>query len=404
MRLKFSGPILVVLLAAPLAGQESAAREPSLAELEAGARRDSNDAAAHYRLAMGYWDRKRWDDVERELGLALVIAPNYPDAHLALGVLPERRGVGYWKDRVKEEGKERVQALWATSASHYRRAFLLNPLVDLRVLGKFQDERGALVVNGQVLLSFTPWWSHELTRSANDFRVGKYQAAFDRLQELMLDRRFGGQDVDVATEVLWFHGLAAAHVRNYDKAIRDFAILTRRRVAIEKDTLHEHEPSPIGSNDYRFILATMLYISGDYDNAIPTFRRALEMDLGLYVAHVQLARMYETRGDLVTALAERRLALDVQQDDPDLLVDLARTLLKAGRFEESREPLAEAARLNPRDARAPYLQATVAEALHDTAGAAEAYARFLSTAPSRFTDQIAAAHDRLTALSGKGIP
>jgi Flp pilus assembly protein TadD len=114
--------------------------------------------------------------------------------------------------------------------------------------------------------------------------------------------------------------------------------------------------------------------------------------------------MYEARGDLEAALSERRFALDVQQDDPDLLVDLARTLLKAGRFEDTREPLAEAARLNPRDARAPYLQATVAEALNDSAAAREAYARFVAIAPSRFADQIAAAHDRLLALSGKETP
>ena len=94
----------------------------------------------------------------------------------------------------------------------------------------------------------------------------------------------------------------------------------------------------------------------------------------------------------------------MQQDDPDLLIDLARTLLKAGRFEETRQPLADAARLNPRDARAPYLQAVVAEALQDSASAREAYARFVSIAPSRFADQIAAAHDRLNALSGRTMP
>ncbi|MEO8138449.1 MAG: tetratricopeptide repeat protein [Gemmatimonadota bacterium] len=403
MRLSLTGPTLVLLLATPLAAQDSPSREPSLAELEAAARQDSNDAVAHYRLAMGYWDKKRWDDVERELGQALVIAPNYADAHLAFGVLPARRGEGYWKDRIKKEGIDRIRAVYYESQSHYRRAFLLNPLVDLRVVGKF-EEWGEFNLGGSLIFTLAPWWSHELVRSANEFREGRYQKAYDQLHRLMHDPRFGGQDVNVASDVLWFHGLAAAHVKNYDKAIRDFVILTGRSIAVERDTLHRTDQLPMRSNDYRFILATMLYISGDYDDAIPTFHRALEVDLGLYVAHTQLARMYEARGDLETALAERRLALDVQQDDPDLLIDLARTLLKAGRFEETRDPLADAARLNPRDARAPYLQATVAEALHDTAGASEAYSRFVAIAPSRFSDQIAAAHDRLLALSAKGTP
>jgi len=403
VRLTLSGQILALLLATPLAGQESGTHGQSLAELQATATRDSNDAVALYRLAMGYWDKKKWDDAERILGEALVVAPNYADAHLALGVLPGRRGDGYWKDRVRKQGIEKVREVLQTSFSHYRRAFLLNPLVDLGVMSKFEDV-GDVNYGGALVFSFAPWWLHDLTKSANELREGRYEKAFERLQELAHDRRFGGEDVDVATDVLWLHGLAAAHVKHYDVAVRDFAILTGRSVAIERDTLHPHSGSPMRSNDYRFILATMLYLSGQYDKAIPTFRRALEVDLGLYVAHVQLARMYETQGDLEAALTERRLALDVQQDDPDLLIDLARTLLKAGRFDETRQPLADAARLNPRDARAPYLQAVVAEALQDSASAREAYARFVSIAPSRFADQIAAAHDRLNALTGRTMP
>ncbi len=417
VRLTFSGPILVLLLATPLAAQESGSHAPSLAELQATATRDSNDAVALYRLAMGYWGREKWDDAERMLGQALKVAPNYADAHLALGVLPGRRGDGYWKDRIKREGIEKVREEIHQSFSHYRRAFLLNPLVDLGVLSKF-EESGEISYGGAFVFSFAPWWMHDLTKSANELREGQYDTTFERLQELAHDRRFGGEDIDVASDVLWLHGLAAAHVKNYDMAVRDFAILTGRSVAMERDTLRAERVSPMQSNDYRFILATMLYLAGRYDQAIPTFRRALEVDLGLYVAHVQLARMYETRGDLEAALAERRLALDVQQDDPDLLIDLARTLLKTGRFEETRQPLADAARLNPRDARAPYLQAVLRQAreanprnvraLHvlgivssqvgSTDEAREALTRFLAMAPSRFSEQKAEATRRLQEL------
>lgn len=388
----------------PIYAQASGDRELSVPQLESLARQDSNDAMAHYRLAMGYWDRKRWDDAERTLKEALVVAPSYPEAHLALGVLPERRGAGYWKARVKKDGEERVRVVLLEGESHFRRAFLLNPLVDLRVLGKFEEEEtGFHTVRGRLYLVLAPWWSRELTKSANEFREGRYQKAFERLQELMQDKRFGGQDVDVASPVLWFHGLAAAHLGNYDAAVRDFAVLTGRSLRIEQDTTFAAQ-GPLQSNDYRFLLATMLYLSGRYHQAIPTFRRALEVDLGLYVAHVQLARMYETQGALEEALRERRLALDVQQDDPDLLIELAATLLKAGRTVEAREPLADAARVNPRDARAPYLQGVIAEALHDSAGARDAYTQFLAIAPSRFAAQRREAGERLGALSREGAP
>ena len=389
------------------AGRPAASQEPSapvsLDSLLQRARRDSNDALAHYQLAMAYWDRKKWDEAERALREALLVAPSYADAHLALGLMAQRRGAGYWKDRAAQEGEEKVRTRLLEYEGHYRRAFLLNPMVDLRLLGKFEDQHAGIYLGGRLMLDMTPWWSHELTKSANEFREARYQKAFDRLQELMQDKRFGGEDVNVASPVLWFHGLAAAHLDKFDVAIRDFAVLTGRSLSFEQDTTHAPEGS-MRSNDYRFLLATMLYLAGRYNQAIPTFRRVLELDLGLYSGHVQLARMYEAQGDLESALQERRLALDVQQDDPDLLIDLAATLLKAGRMEDAQEPLSQAARFNPHDARVPYLQGAIAEQLDDSAGAREAYARFIAIAPSRFTSQIKDAGERLAALSGQGRP
>jgi tetratricopeptide (TPR) repeat protein len=352
---------------------------------------------------MAYWDRKKWDEAEQALRQALIVAPSYAEAHLALGVLPERRSAGYWKDRIKKDGEDKVRTELLESFTHYRWAFLLNPLVDLNVLGKVEERStGFYRIGGQMVVVIAPWWGRELIRAANEFREGQFWEAFQRLDRLAHDGRFGGSGEQAPSDVLWLHGLASAHLARFDDAVRDFAILTGRAVADERDTTATGAGAPLRSNDYRFILATMLYLSGRYDQAIPTFRRALELDLGLYVAHVQLARMHETQGALEDAIRERRLALDVQQDDPDLLVDLAGTLLKAGRTAEARQPLADAARANPRDARAPYLQGVIAEALHDSAGARDAYTRFLAIAPSRFAAQRKEAGDRLSALTREG--
>jgi tetratricopeptide (TPR) repeat protein len=400
--MRFVSAVLIrsVLLAGGLAGQEPSARPLTILELEALARRDSNDAMTHYRLALAYWDKKQWDAAERALHQALVVAPGYADAHLALAILPIQRGEGYWKGRVKVEGEEKVKAAFLESESHYRRAFLLNPLVDLRVLGKFENqELGVYQVGKRMYLVIPPWWSKDLTKSANEFREGRYEKAFEHLSGLVRDKRFGGQDVDVAGPVLWFHGLAAAHLDSFDLAIRDFAILTGRAVADEQDTTRPLDQSvPLRSNDYRFVLATMLYLAGRYNQAIPVFRRVLELDLGQYVAHVQLARMAELGGRLDEALQERRLALDVSQDDPDLLVDLAATLLKAGQPAEAQASLADAAHFNPRDARIPLLQALTAETLDQPDSARAAYERFLAIAPSRFATQIAESRKRLAEL------
>src|SRR5207249_7607853 len=61
-----AGLVLAVLAtAAPLAAQRI--RLPAkLSELETRARQDSNDAAAQYNVALGYWNDKRWDDRSEE--------------------------------------------------------------------------------------------------------------------------------------------------------------------------------------------------------------------------------------------------------------------------------------------------------------------------------------------------
>jgi tetratricopeptide (TPR) repeat protein len=303
-------------------------------------------------------------------------------------MVPIRRGEGYWKERRRREGEERVAEILREYAGYYRRAFLLNPLVDLKVLAKFENERSGFLTtkDGRLVLVLQPWWSEELVRAANEFRETRYQAAYERLNRLAADRRFPGQDTELPDELLWFQGLAAGHVGQFDHAIRNLGILTGRAYAAQEDTTGTEGWLPFVTNDYRYIMATLMYLGNRHDQAIPTFQRALEFDLGLYVAHVQLARICEEQGRLEDALKERRLALDVNPDDPDLLVDLAMTLVKMNRLTESQEPLAQAATRNPRDARVPYLQGKVAHALQRPAEARAGFQRFVAIAPTRFAN------------------
>src|SRR5262245_66632949 len=69
-----------------------------LDELETLARKDSNDAAAHYNVALAYWNAKRWDDAERELRLAESIEPHFAEGWLALCRLPFGQRSERWDD------------------------------------------------------------------------------------------------------------------------------------------------------------------------------------------------------------------------------------------------------------------------------------------------------------------
>jgi tetratricopeptide (TPR) repeat protein len=242
-------------------------------------------------------------------------------------------------------------------------------------------------VAGGRIFHFSIWWANDLEKAVNEFRSGRYDRAYERTARLIADERGGGTDLQAPSPVLWYHGLAAAHLKDYEPAIRDFAILTGRAYAQEQDSTNGNAWVPLVTNDFRYVLATMLYLGGHAGQAVPTFRRVLEVDLAVYSAHVQLARIFEQAGLLDSALVERQLALAVNPEDPDVNVEYAVTLMRAGRLAEATEPLADAARLNPHDARVPYLQGLVADQQRHPEEAREAWRHFLAIAPSRFAAQ-----------------
>lgn len=374
---------LLLALATP-----AAAQRVELADLQARARADSNDPIAHYDLAMGYWEKKQWDNAERALREALSISPSYADAYLALSQLPVKRGKGYWKDIEKSRGDSGVMTEVTTMVNNYRRAFLLNPLVDLRLLGKVDlaERPQFIVVNGRLMFIPAPFWAHDLERAINSLNSGKYDQASLQIEKLVAQKPFLGENKNLPDQLLWWRGLIAAHQDSLGSAVNAFAVLTGRAKAREADTTASAE-SPMRTNDYRFILATLLYLDHRFEHAIPTFRRTLEIDLGLFPAHVQLARMHEERGEMKESLAERQLAVDVSPDNSDLLVDLAASLIKVGRYDDALPPLTEAERLNRRDARIPYLLGLAHEELQHRPCSDSAYARFMAIAPSRYDAQ-----------------
>src|SRR5262249_2276775 len=132
--------------------------------------------------------------------------------------------------------------------------------------------------------------------------------------------------------------------------------------------------------------------------AIAQYEQVIENDIGQYMAHVQLARIHERERDWFNALRERRLALDLNAEDPTLQYDLGATLAHAGRWQDAEEPLLHAAGLNacyfPT-----YLElGIVEEHLGKTDDARAALNTFLTLAPTRQEARLAEARQHLAAL------
>lgn len=376
----------------PLATAQGIKIEEKLGDLERAARADSNDALAQYNLAIGYWSKKRYDQAERALRLATRLDPKFAEAYLALSYLPFARRPRLWDEVVDEQVPEKWTPAVEESDRLYRRAFLVNPLVDLRIAGAVTPPRDpAFVFNDELRKAYD-----RLFGGFEEFLAGRYDGAYHRIQRLIYDQNWDRHPDRIPSFVLWYHGLAAAHVERFDEAMESFGLLLDRSLDVERKDSLLHVP--LQTNEYRYLMAVLHHEAGRLDEATSLFREALEHDLGLYMAHVRLAQIHETTGDLEEAVAERRRAIAAHPDDPSLLFDLGLTLVKQRRLDEGARALAKASEMNPRDARPLYVLALVQIELGRTSKARVSLERFLELAPSRYGGQITDAKIRLAAL------
>jgi Tfp pilus assembly protein PilF len=367
-----------------------------LPELEARAKTDSNDAAAHYNVALGYWNEKRLDDAERSLRTAVSIEPRFAPAHLALAYLPFARRPKLWEELW--EGKVPDEALPGITQfeTEYRHAFLIDPLVDIRIMGAatpakadFLDVKDYL---GEVYALFFQGFT--------DCQEGKYEDCHGRFVTLIREIKGDKFPDRVPSSVLWYKALAAAHLGKYDLAEEHYHLLMDRT---REDSLKVKEPGelsrvPLRMNEYRYTLATVLQAEGKIPEAVSLYREVLDNDIGYYMAHVRLAGIYEGAKDYPKAVQERLNAVNANPDDASLLTDLGVTLGKAGQVAQAETRFEEAASANPRDVR-PLFWLGLAQFDQGKRDAArDSFNRFIAGAPSRYERQVAMARERLARL------
>jgi tetratricopeptide (TPR) repeat protein len=388
--------VLATLIAAPSPARAQHIKlTASLGDLEKAAASDSNDAAAHYNVALGYWNAKRWNDVDSALHRAIRIDPEFAAAYVALSFLPYARRPSL----ADEENEHRVPAEWEPALQEsdrlYRRAFMIDPLVELR-LGDAVFPRSTMYLDA--LKRLYGEWLADFQDGLDQYYLGKYQAAYDRFQRVVNYFNGASHADRLTNSLLYWHGLAAAQVGKSDDAVWDFAtILTRYTDAERKlkdSTLHV----PLRTNEYRFILAFMKQRAGKFNEAIDLYREALQNDIGLYTAHVHLAQIYEDHNLMPQAIAERRAAVDANPDDACLLLDLGKSLAHANQWADAEKALLDAVATNPRDPRPHYLLGIVEQHENKAAAARAAFEDFIALAPSRYRPQVADAKQRVDAL------
>lgn len=259
--------------------------------------------------------------------------------------------------------------------------------MDLSILGEVDIADYFFTWPGSYGTLMRVWWIRPWQRAATMLHQGNAAGSFALLDSIIHVSYFAEDPRSIPGMVLWYHGHAAARSKNWDAAINDFAVLTGRSFDAEKKFSVPVALFP--TNQYRYALGTMLYQAGRYNQAAPVFRRVLELDIGVYAAHVQLARMLEAEGDWQGAIEERQAAVDAFPEDATLHIELAETQYRSGRPDIAIMTLQDAMAVNACDYRLPLLLGNWLVAAGRGNEAREPYERFLSTAPSRLTAETA---------------
>ena len=251
------------------------------------------DAASAYEDGLRHLSEGRQEPAESAMALAVRLDPSLAAAWLARSVL------------TRDSARRRE---W------YRRAFLLDPFVDLAVL------------------------------QARFASAGLEQAWRDLDREVRAEAAPGLRHVPPGTLVM--HLLVAARTGRLSDAIADARELLAR----------DGRAGSLERNDVRLMLAVLLERTGEIDQAVRGYQDVITEDLSNFAAHGRLAAIHERRGNLEAAVTERRRAVAANPDDFTLRLALASTLARAGLLREADSELSEVIRMAPWDQRAPSWQ------------------------------------------------
>ena len=363
---------LTVVFSAGLAAQQA----PSLPELEARARADSNDPVAHFALAQAFLQAKQVDSARHSLETAILIDRKFTPAYTLLASIELTQLSP--ATIVVRQSNGRMRFVWLprlgrqdTTALLFRRAFLLDPL------------QGFYPANG---LYMPVEWTGTLEHAMREYRRNRLEEAAALFDTVIV--KSDQRHKPPPPFALWFHARSEVELQRFDFAINDMERLLDR--AMRDSTVF----GDYASRNVRYIIAFLHNRAGHYQEAERLYRQIVEEDMSLDLAHTQLANIYEAEQRWPEAVQERRNALLVAFDDPTLLYDLGTTLLEAGQTAEAADTLRRVVTLNPRESRASYMLGIAAARLGQFQEARAAYDRFLQLAPSRYTEMIADAKAR----------
>lgn len=399
-------PALVVLLlgagaSGALAQGRGGITDRGLDSLRAAVRIDSVDAESYYRLGLGLWEKRKYDQADSAFQRALHFQPWHAGAHLALGALPYGRGGRYRFDLPGRVGADSARRVYQGASNHTRLAYLYDPAVDLAPLRFLADDelvpdggrRVACGEGGCVFYYRDPKWVRPVRRATRLLVTGQADSAYALLMAAYTARR---TDEVLPDEFVWFLALAADRSGHAVEAADGYRELAQR--ATRRERVASIDPAPQGRDLFLMLYGLASDRAGQSAVARAALREALIADLTLFQAHVRLADIAETDGAIDEAITERHRAITAAPDLGRLYTDLGITLLQSGRTAEARDAFTEAVIRAPWDPAAQLFLFQTAIALGERSTAERALSALELFAPRRNHEQVLEARRRLAEL------
>ena len=147
-----------------------------------------------------------------------------------------------------------------------------------------------------------------------------------------------------------------------------------------------------------YALSLAHLVRRDHAAAREALEAALVEDFSFAMAHAVLAELHVEAQEMIAALREYELAVQLRESDPALRYRYAATLFRAGRYDEAEREFRRVIALEPFLARAYLPLAAIVDERGHTADAEHLYSEFLARAPRSLERQIAIATERLEEL------
>lgn len=288
---------------------------------------------------------------------ALLIAPGYARAHLALGVSEDQAGrypqayERYLQAAGQPEGRDsRARALGYAGELGWTRLGKADAEVDgyfVKALDMAPDLADAQWRYGHFLLARKRYpeakrWLHAAFRLQTDY----LRAWRERADALYRDRDYAGAEPHLWVLDEWLQSRDGADMPPAERAETLFrhawSLEQLRRKEAARDAylrlLKVDAAHVAGHNN----VAVLYWDLGDLARAEQHFRRALALDAGHFLAQRNLARLLLALQRPKEALAAADLALQIKADDANAMLERARALAALGKKRDALDGLERA--------------------------------------------------------------